>query len=227
MDFLYVPVPWQVALPCLVLALWCLVRAWRGESAKSVAEGWIAPVVALAIVFVGWSLGPKLGAEFQVRFLSSALLTLLFGYARAVILLALVMLSHAAWQGPSLTAFATGIGPDLLVHAIGPAALMSWLCLQVKQRLPRNPLCFMLGCGLFAACLTLIAQWLVSTGLVMLLAPERSAALLEALPYSLLFSWGEAFMGGMAITVLSVFHPSAVALYDEEHFLPHPPSTDH
>ena len=224
MDFFNVPVPWFVAAPAALLATLLLVEALRrGHVADAFGAGWIAPLAALLICFVGWSLGPKLGADFQVRFLSSAPLTLLFGYVRALTLLTLIVLAHGVWHFSGATAFGAGIGINLLLHAILPVWLMAWLCGQVKLRLPRNPLCFMLGCGLFCAFITLCAQWSASAALVLAFAPERAAGLINTLPYSLLFSWGEAFMGGMVITVLSVFHPESVALYDEAHYLPAPP----
>ncbi len=227
MDYFTVPVPWFIALPAALLAAGLLVDAGRRvDLAGFAGRDWLAPSIALAVAFAGWSLGPQLGAEFKVRFLSTALLTLLFGYTRALIMLSLVVLAHAAWHAPGTAAFGAGIGVNLLLHVILPVWLMAWLCTQVKQRLPRNPLCFMLGCGLFAAFITLALQWAASTMLAIAFMPQSAAAFIQVLPFALLFAWGEAFLGGMVITILAVYRPAAVALYDEAHYLPMAPGGD-
>lgn len=227
MDFFTVPVPWFIALPAALIAAGLLIDAGRRiDLAGITGMAWLAPVVALFVAAAGWSLGPQLGAEFKVRFLSTALFTLLFGYTRALVMLALVVLAHAAWHAPGIAAFGAGLGMNLLMHVILPVWLMAWLCAQVKQHLPRNPLCFMLGCGLFAAFLTLAAQWTASTLLAIAFTPQSTAAFVQVLPFALLFSWGEAFLGGMVVTILAVYHPGAVASYDEAHYLPVSPGAE-
>ncbi|MBP6817447.1 MAG: hypothetical protein KA169_21320, partial [Burkholderiaceae bacterium] len=91
--------------------------------------------------------------------------------------------------------------------------------------LPRNLFVFLLGCGLFGLLAAYVLQLLASATLYASLAPQPPRDFLEAfLPYALLLASGEAWLEGMIVTVLVVYVPGAVKLFDEGWYLRRLPS---
>jgi len=185
--------------------------------------------LATAAVLLGQHMGISLDSGLQVQYLGSAFLALLVGYPRALMSMAAVLLLAPLLQSPAAGPAALDSlntwGLRVLVCAVMPVWAM-WAIVQAcKRLLPRNLFVFLLGCGLFGLLAAYVLQLLASATLYASLAPQPPRDFLEAfLPYALLLASGEAWLEGMIVTVLVVYVPGAVKLFDEGWYLRRLPS---
>ncbi len=140
-------------------------------------------------------------------------LTLMFGFWRASMAGVLVLLINAVFGRGNLTA----LGLDMLLQAALPAAV-SWNVFRLLERyLPKHFFVFVLGNGFFGAALAVAAIGLATTA-VMALAGVYSLDYLlrQYTPYAvLLLSWSEAFLTGMAVTMMVVYRPAWLESFDD------------
>lgn len=162
-----------------------------------------------------------------LQYAGAAWLTLLLGYPRAVVSVAGVMAIEVLTGSRSFAA----LGLDILFFAVAPAWLMWALTRSCRQHLPPNLFIFLLGVG-FLGVFVAYALPLLAIGLFDALALFAESAgtdaasahalgqqLRLALPYALLLSAGEAWIEGMLTTLLVVFAPDRVRLFDESYYL--------
>jgi uncharacterized membrane protein len=161
-----------------------------------------------------------------LQYAGAAWLALLLGYPRAVLSVAAAMAIEASTGGRS----AAGLGLGIVLFAVAPAWLMWALARACRRRLPPNPFVFLIGVG-FLGLFIAYALPLLAAGLIDALALGTQAAadtasahalgqqLRLALPYALLLSAGEAWIEGMLTTLLVVYAPERVRLFDEAYYL--------
>lgn len=172
-----------------------------------------ATVAVLAL----WQIrtGIKPGLAFHLY--GIAALTLMFGFWRAAFSGVLVLLMNAVFGRGSWRA----LGLDALVMTALPAAV-SWGTYRLLDRwLPNHFFIYVLGNGFFGAALSVAAIGLVTT-VVMAAAGVYSLEYLFAnyTPYaSVLISWGEAFMTGMAVTLMAVYRPAWLETFDDARYI--------
>lgn len=219
MALLHTPVggqfAWLAAVLFAPIGLWALLSV-RGRFLPDGAaqHAWLAGIVCVAFV---WSL-PVTAAD-GVRFglLGSALFTLLFGRAHAVIGLLCALAVHAAFTGGAWV----NLGINGLLFAALPAWIASALQRQIEARLPKNLFVFIIGNGMFVTfattAATSVALLLVSLAIV---APAGSANLGAHVGYALLLAWGEAVASGMIFSALVIFRPNVVLTYRQDLYLP-------
>lgn len=217
MNLLHVTAPppllvlgWCVAVPAAMLALRDVRASFLPTSHSQ--HAWLAAVVTTSMLWVLHVRSP-VGLDFGL--LGSALFTLVFGRARAVLgLLAALVLYTALDDGAWIN-----LGLNATMLAVLPAWLASTLQQQIERRLPHNLFVFIIGNGLFV---TLIAT--ACTGIVILLVSALKAAAASGLgdhvAYALLLAWGEALMSGMLFSALVVFLPELVLTYRQDLYLP-------
>lgn len=185
--------------------------------------------LATVVVFVARQGIITMPGGFALHYVGTAWLTLLLGYPRAVVSVAAVMGVEALFGERPLTTF----GIDIVLFAIAPAWLMWALARGCRRWLPPNLFVFLIGVGflgLFAAyALPLLAA--AAIGALAASPPVTAGAtdattthaiaqyLRLALPYALLLSAGEAWLEGMLTTLLVVFAPGSVRLFDEAYYL--------
>lgn len=199
------------------------VRRSRGEPSLREHAVWALATVAMLLAR---QLYVTMPGGVSLQYLGAAWLTLLLGYPRAVTSMLLITLLDGAHHGrPPLA-----LGLDALLFGVAPAWMMWAITRVIRRRLPGNLFVFLIGVGflgLFVAyALPLLAAALL--GAIALVAggvdPASTHTLLEygrlALPYALLLAAGEAWLEGMLTTLLVVFAPGSVRLFDEAHYLP-------
>lgn len=165
--------------------------------------------------------------DVTLQYAGTAWLTLLLGYPRAVVSVAAVMAIETLAGSRSFAV----LGLDILFFAVAPAWLMWALARACRQHLPPNLFIFLLGVG-FLGLFVAYALPLLAIGLIDVLAlgaqgvgadTASTHALAQqlrlALPYALLLSAGEAWIEGMLTTLLVVFAPGRVCLFDEAYYL--------
>jgi uncharacterized membrane protein len=218
MSLLHADAPWGLAAFGWLITLAAIAHAVREVRheflpADAAQHGWLAATVTVALLW-GLHVRSPIGLDFGL--MGSALFTLVFGRARAVLGLMAALLLYTALDGGSWF----NIGINGLVLAVIPAWLASTLQRQIELRLPRNVFVFIIGNGMFV---TLVATACTSVLILTLAIAESSAAprmLGDHLAYSLLLAWGEALLSGMLFSALVVFAPQAVLTYRQDLYLP-------
>lgn len=168
-----------------------------------------ATVVMLAL----WQIrtGVRPGLTFHLYGISA--LTLMFGFWRASFAGALVLLINVVFGRGSLTA----LGLDMLLQAALPAAV-SWSVFRLLERhLPNHFFIYVFGNGFFGAALAAASIGLVTTAVMALAGVYPLDYLLtQYTPYAvLLLSWSEAFLTGMAVTMMAVYRPAWLGTFDD------------
>lgn len=163
----------------------------------------------------------------SLHYIGTAWLTLLLGYPRAVVSAAAVMLVETLLAMRPPTVFAL----ETLLFAVAPAWCMWALAVAARRWLPSNLFVFLIGVGFFGLFVAYAAPLLTAAALRALAldsaagtgdgsaAHALSLYTQVALPYALLLAAGEAWLEGMLTTVLVVFAPGSMRLFDEAHYL--------
>lgn len=212
LDTPWVVLGWVGALLLLLGGVWSLAinwpqRHWRDEQ---LMNPWLGSIVALAVL---WQLEIRTEQGLLLHQLGSALFTLMFGPARALVGLSLVIVAvtangHGDWSM---------LGPNLMANAALPIAIISLWRRSVKRWLPNHPFVFIFGNGFFGAALTF---FLTGAGLILLVLagsvqPIASGRFIDGwLPSVFLLSFSEAWLSGMILTLLVIFRPEWVVSFD-------------
>jgi len=199
-------------------------RRARWTSSTTERTTW---AIATAAFLVARQATVTMPGDVTLQYAGIAWLTLLLGYPRAVVSVAAVMAIEALAGSRSFAA----LGLDILFFAVAPAWLMWALARGCRQHLPPNLFIFLLGVG-FLGLFVAYALPLLALALLDVLALGARGAgadtasahtlvqqLRLALPYALLLSAGEAWIEGMLTTLLVVFAPGRVRLFDEAYYL--------
>ena len=211
--------PWLLVSASLValgvLALALLQRPWRVLLADSgLQHRWLAASVAVLLM---WQLRAQAVDWLTLHLMFTALLVLVFKAPLALlslllINLAMVVTGRVAW--PLL-------GVNLLVTGVMPALTMVIIWRLVDRFLPDNLMVFLFVCGFFGAALSSLAAGLSAVGL-MLLGASDAHALYQALEYARflpLLMPSEAFISGMLMSILLVYHPHWVATFNDHRYI--------
>lgn len=212
----------QEALPPLDAMLLILVALALLADALRRAH-WHAPLRehlgwagATALIVLGHRASVTLVDGAQLHFLGAAWLALLLGYPRAMVSMAVVISAQMLWQHAPASAW----GLRVLVMGALPICAMWWVVRAARRWLPSNLFVFLLGCGLFGVCAVNVLQ-VGATALVLNALGGHARATLwnEFLPFGLMLAWGEAWLEGMLTTLLVVYLPGSVRLFDERFYL--------
>lgn len=206
--------PATATLLAAVALLLCLEAARRAR--------WDAPIgdhlrwaLATALVLLGHRMSVDLPSGLTLHYLGSAFLTLLLGYPRALLSMAMVFAAEAA-----RTDAWSQWGLRLLLSAALPIVTMWAIVGACRRWLPANPFVFLLGCGLFGQFAAYSVQLWAGALAYLALAPTvPDAFLADVLPYALLLATGESWLEGMMVTLLVVYVPGSVRLFDEIFYL--------
>lgn len=200
----------------LLLVACCLValRAapWRALRANAMDHVLGA---ALASLLLLWSLRAGVTPGLGFHFLGVTVLTLMFGWALALLGTVVVGIGMAAfdrldWAALSATILLVGVLPVVISHGIQRV---------VTQRLPANPFVYIFLCGFFGAILAaFVAVMAVVVTLVALdvYAFERIAR--EYLPFLPLYLFPEGLMNGMLTAVFVGMKPEWLRTFDEDRY---------
>lgn len=146
----------------------------------------------------------------EIGYQGAALLAIVVGYPRAMVSLAVVF---------ALSVPPTDWGSAMLVDALLPVRCTCALSGLVRRHGPPNPFLFLFGTGFFVVFAVGALQLAAGLGLDALGGEVSSPVLGEAFAHGLLLLGGEATLEGMVITVLTVYWPRSVALFDDDYYL--------
>ena len=205
----WVLIGWGVAILLLVVALRSLAKNFRQRHSRNaqLLNPWFGSIVALIVL---WQLEIKIEQGLILHLLGSALFCLMFGPARALLGLLLVMVAvtangHGQWSM---------LGPNIVTNAgwpIGIIFLWSWL---VRRYLPNHLFVFIFGNGFFGVAVTF---FLTGLGLMLVASvqPGVPGRIVEGwLPSVFLLSFSEAWLSGMILTLLVIYRPEWVVSFE-------------
>lgn len=198
-----------------VIALAVAQRPWQELLRDSgLQHRWLAASVAVILL---WQLRAQSVDWLTLHLILTALLTLIFKapLALATNLLAnlsLVVLGKVGW--PLL-------GVNVLITGVIPITIVVLIWRIVDRHLPDNLMLYIFLCGFFGAALSALGTGLAGLGLIMLGATDPEAVFL-AKEYALflpLLMPSEAFLTGMLLSILAVYHPEWVATFSRHRYI--------
>jgi uncharacterized membrane protein len=210
------PIAWSIAawIPVLAALGVCLLRApWmqlRETSRFNVLAG------AVVVLMLLWSMKAGVKPGLNLHLMGAAVMVLAFGPQLALVGLLAVLAGvtvngSAAWSSFALNALVMVLVP------VGAA----WGWLRLAQRfLPSHLFVYIFVNGFFGAALAVMAIGLAAVLLLFAAGAYGAEYLLnEYLPYYVLLAFSEAWISGMAITLMVVYRPSWVATFDDARYL--------
>lgn len=203
---------WLVALTLLLLAL---VRApWHKVRGDALAQRVFG--VATLVVFGLWSVKAGIGPGLGFHFLGATVVTLMFGWQFALMLMALVV---------SLVTLAGGAGWDawganFMTQGVVPVAVTWWALMLSYRFLPRHFFvytfvnAFLVGALAMVATVLLLSVVLVQGGVI-----EWDRLSYQFLPLTPMMAAPEAFLNGFVMTILIVYRVEWVSTFTDEQYL--------
>lgn len=211
--------PWVLVLSAL-LSLIVMGRAWwvfpwrRLEQDRPLQHRLLGATVCVMLL---WQLRAQAVDWLTLHLVFTVLLTLVFTaplalLANGLINLAMVLLGKVAWQLLGVNIWVTGVVPVLMSVAI-------WRL--VDRHMPDNLFIYLFVCGFFGAALAMLASGLCVIGMVWLGSsdPEALRLVHEYALFLPLLLPSEAFITGMLLSVLLVYHPHWVLTFDSHRYI--------
>ncbi|XKH61432.1 energy-coupling factor ABC transporter permease [Halomonas sediminis] len=197
----------------LGLALW--QRPWRALLADTALQHrWLAATVAILLM---WQLRAQAVDWLVLHLTFTALMTLVFKaplalLSNTLVNVAMVLVGRNEW---SL------LGVNILVTGIVPALVIVLIWRLVDRRLPDNLMVFLFICGFFGSAMATLAGGFAAVGLVLLGGVDREAVYLaqEYARFLPLLMPSEAFITGMLMSILLVYHPEWVATLNGHRYI--------
>lgn len=202
---------WGVLL--LLLGAFLRQVRWTELRTGNRLHYWAGATVVLCLL---WSLRGNLGPGFDLHLVGATVAVLMFRLPLAACSLLIAvggatLNANADWQSFAL---------NVLTAAWLPAAV-SALWLHWTQRvLPHNYFVYLFVTACLGAVLSVLAVGAVGTALLAILGVRPLDELLaDFTPFFILLAFSEAWLTGMAITLMVVWLPGWVVSFDDESYL--------
>lgn len=214
-------IPPALSWSTLVAALLCLLVAiryapWRRLAVRDLQHVYLG---AMVVVLLLWSMRAGLSIGLAIHLLGMTALTLMWGWALALVAAAGVCLGLllAGIEDLSL------IGLEYLCAGMVPV-LVSWLVFrQTERRLPNHLFVYLFVTVFAGAALATVAGSLLRAVLLGLTGVHDQARLIqEYLALLPLFALPEALLNGFIMTLLVVYRPHWVLTFDDRRYLGRP-----
>jgi uncharacterized membrane protein len=210
------PLSWHVvalALTLVVLA-WCWRKAPWGELRQGSRIHVLLGMAVLLMPLWTMKAGIKPGLDLHLLGAMAATLTLGPALAIAALGLALVGLTlngALPWQAWPV---------NFLIMVVWPVLVARVIHRQVERRLPNHFFVYLFVGSFLGAAVTVMLQGLMSS-LALVFAGAYSLDYLASnyLPYFLLLGFAEAWLTGMAMTLMVIYRPQWVATFDDRRYL--------
>ncbi|XKE47196.1 energy-coupling factor ABC transporter permease [Halomonas organivorans] len=190
-------------------------RPWAALLADhGLQHRWLAATVMVMLL---WQLRAQAVDWLTLHLMFTALLTLIFKAPLALVSVALVNLAMILLGRVEWPLF----GVNLLVTGVVPVLVISLVWRLVDRRLPDNLMVFLFVCGFFGSALSALGSGLAAVGL-MALGGTDPQAMHQAMEYARflpLLMPSEAFITGMLMSILMVYHPDWVATFNDHRYI--------
>jgi uncharacterized membrane protein len=175
---------------------------------------WLAATLAIVLM---WQLRAQAVDWLTLHLVFTALMTLVFKAPLALISnvminVAMGVIGRNEWALLGVNVLVTGIIPALVVG-------ITWRL--VDRKLPDNLMVFLFVCGFFGAALATLGGGLTAVGLIVVASTDPDAVYLaqEYARFLPLLMPSEAFITGMLLSVLLVYHPHWVATFNDHRYI--------
>ena len=211
--------PWALVTTWLLslgVIVWCLcLRPWRPLLEDTALQHrWMAATLAVMLM---WQLRAQAVDWLTLHLVFTVLMTLVFKMPLALISnvminVAMVAIGRNDW---SL------MGANMLVTGIVPATVTGFVWRIVDRRLPDNLMVFLFACGFFGTALATLGGGLSAVALIIVAGTDPEAVYLaqEYARFLPLLMPSEAFITGMLLSILLVYHPSWVATFNDHRYI--------
>lgn len=202
---------WFVFLIVLAVSIW---RApWyhlKEFGSLNILLGMIVAVVVIWMLKAGFTPG------LTVHLLGTTLLTLMFGWAFAILGIGIALVAHTINDGSGWMA----IPLEFLLLGAVPATVSYGLFRLVDSRLPNNFFIYIFIVAFFGAALA-AASAVLATSLAQVVSGAYSAEKVwhDYTRYALLIMFPEAFITGMLMTLFVAYRPEWVSTFDDSRYL--------
>ena len=155
-----------------------------------------------------------------LHLLGATLMTMMFGWAFAILALSIVLIAFTFISAASFTNSLFTLPWDALATCVLPVLISYRLFQFVDTRLPNNFFIYIFVCAFFGAALSIASVVLVTTGLHYLSGAYSLEKLTyNYLPYGLILMFPEAFLTGMMMSIFVVYRPQWVSTFDDRRYL--------
>lgn len=191
----------------------------RNQSDLNVLLFAILGVIFIWIMKAGIT-SSQFGFELHLHLLGATLLTMMFGWAFALLALSIIMIAFTIMTA-ELSNNSLFILPwNALLTCALPVFISDRLFRFADRRLPNNFFIYIFVCTFFSAALAMACVILATTGVHIL----SGAFSLEYLsynyfPYGLLLMFPEAFITGMLMSIFVAYRPQWVSTFDDHRYL--------
>jgi uncharacterized membrane protein len=211
--------PWALLLTSLVslgVTVWALWgRPWQVLMEYSALQHrWLGATLAVVLM---WQLRAQAVDWLTLHLVFTVLMTLVFKVPLALISnvlinVAMVVIGRNEWML---------LGANVLVTGIVPAAIIVAVWRLVDRRLPDNLMVFMFACGFFGTALATLGGGLAAVLLIIVAGTDPDAIYLaqEYARFLPLLMPSEAFITGMLLSILLVYHPDWVATFNDHRYI--------
>ena len=210
------PLGWHLVaiLGGLGVGLWVArTGPWRRLLDGHQLNAVLGATVILALL---WSINAGVRPGLNLHLVGGMAVTLIFGPQLALLVLALTLAAitlngSIAWEAYPI---------NLLLMVILPVALATLAFRLVERVLPKHFFVYIFVNAFMGAALVVLVQGvLASLALCLAGAYEADVLLTEYLPFFLLLGFSEAWLSGMALTLLVIYRPEWVASFDDRSYL--------
>ena len=159
-------------------------------------------------------------AGLNLHLLGTTLITMMFGWAFAVMAMSLVLIAFTIMTAaPSLDTWFT-LPWNMLASCVLPIFISYRLYRFVDQRLPNHFFIYIFICAFFGAALSMASVILATTGIHFFSGAYSLAKLsYNYLPYGLILMIPEAFITGMLMSIFVAYRPEWVSTFDDQRYL--------
>ena len=211
--------PWALILTSLLslsVVVWALWgRPWQELiDDTALQHRWLGATLAVVLM---WQLRAQAVDWLTLHLVFTVLMTLVFKAPLALISnvlinVAMVVIGRNEWML---------LGPNVLVTGIIPAAVTGTVWRLVDRRLPDNLMVFLFACGFFGAALATLVVGLSAVLLITVAGTDPDAIYLaqEYARFLPLLMPSEAFITGMLLSILMVYHPDWVATFNDHRYI--------
>ena len=169
----------------------------------------------LGLLFI-WTLQAGVVSALTLHLLGATLLTLMFGWAFAILAMSILLISLSLMHDGSWLALPW----NALLLGVLPITISYGLFRFTDRFLPNNFFIYIFICAFFGAALSMAGVVLATTGMHYLSGAFTFAYVgYNYLPYGLLLMFPEAFITGMLMSVFVAYRPQWVSTFDDRRYL--------
>ncbi len=156
----------------------------------------------------------------SLHLLGATLLTLMFGWAFAVLAISLVITVFTLLATPAISDGLLSLPWNILITGIVPASLSYVIFRLVDHYLPNNYFVYIFLAAFINAALALASVILASASVHAISgAFDLQTLTYNYIPYGLILMFPEAFITGMLMSIFVVYRPQWVSTFDDSRYL--------